>query len=209
MLSFMEQMSHADFRRCSTILGEYPLWAAQLGLYWDAFIHIVPTNPKAYLGTFLKALAQILRHEPDFWRSDLFFGYLRNHANEIDRKKSAECLLPLIHDVEDAALLLRNCFPESAERMAILLVHTGTPQAYFLLFRYFRTIEDQPELIRKYCLALLRKGDSISFNMARIVQDYFALEHLPATFSLQLKPYEFGRLEENYEVFAKFLTAAK
>lgn len=205
----MEHMSHADFRRCSTILGDSDLWAERSDHYWEAFAHIVPTYPKAYLGTFLKALSGILRHNPEFWNSETLFNYLRDQAGEIDRRKCAECLLPLIHDVEDAALLLRYCFPEPGARMAMLLVATGTPQAYFLLFRYFRTIEDRPEDIRKCCLALLRRGDAISFNMTRIVQDYFALERLPATFSLRLNPYEFGRLEENYDVFAKMLTAVQ
>ena len=42
--------------------------------------------------------------------------------------------------------------------------------------------------------------------MAYIIQDYFGLERLPATFSLHLQPYQYSRLEQSYDEFCQLLT---
>ena len=53
-------LSHADRRQCGVLLGE-ELLPAMGEEYWRIFAAVVPTDPKAYLGTFLKALSLLLR----------------------------------------------------------------------------------------------------------------------------------------------------
>ena len=180
-------LSHADRRQCGVLLGEELLPA--LGEeYWRIFAAVVPTDPKAYLGTFLKALDLLLRRDRNCWRDPLLANFLRNQASDIDRRKCAETIMPRLEGIADIEELV------------------ATPQAYFLLCKHLRTIDDDAATLRKYCIALLKRGDSLSFNMAYIIQDYFGLERLPATFSLHLQPYQYSRLEQSYDEFCQLLT---
>ena len=114
--------------------------------------------------------------------------------------------MPRLEGIADIEELMAICFPDAKESKALFLLRTATPQAYFLLFKHLRTIDDDAATLRKYCIALLKRGDSLSFNMAYIIQDYFGLERLPATFSLHLQPYQYSRLEQSYDEFCQLLT---
>ena len=205
LLQKLESMSHADFRRSSQLLGEciLPLCPEK---FWKAFSVIVPSHTKVYLGTFLKAAAELTKGERQFWHNEYLEDFLRHRANEIDSRKCAEAFLPLLTQVEDAEIFLSWCTACTPDKKALWLLHTATPTAYFLLFRHLRGIEDDNATLRKYCLALIKRGDSLSFNMACIIQDYFGLPQLPATFSLRLPPYQYSRLEKSYEVFLQTLS---
>jgi len=74
-----------------------------------------------------------------------------------------------------------------------------------MLFRLLRTAETDPETLRRYALQLISYGDKISFNLASIIEQYFDLKGLPATFSLNLRPYELSRLDAAPETFIKIL----
>lgn len=176
------------------------------GEYWRIFAAVVPTDPKAYLGTFLKALSLLLRRDRNCWRDPLLANFLCNQASDIDRRKCAETIMPRLEGIADIEELVAICFPDAKEGKALFLLRTATPQAYFLLFKHLRTIDDDAATLRKYCIALLKRGDSLSFNMAYIIQDYFGLERLPATFSLHLQPYQYSRLEQSYDEFCQLLT---
>lgn len=198
-------LSHADRRQCGVLLGEELLPA--LGEeYWQVFAAVVPADPKAYLGTFLKALSLLLRRDRNCWRDPLLANFLRNQASDIDRRKCAETIMPRLEGIADIEELVAICFPDAKEGKALFLMRAATPQTFFLLFRHLRTIEDDAATLRKYCIALLKRGDSLSFNMAYIIQDYFGLERLPATFSLHLQPYQYSRLEQSYDEFCQLLT---
>ena len=201
----VEGLSHADRRQCGVLLGE-ELLPAMGGEYWRIFAAVVPTDPKAYLGTFLKALSLLLRRDRNCWRDPLLANFLRNQASDIDRRKCAETIMPCLEGIADIEELVAICFPDAKEGKALFLLRTATPQAYFLLFKHLRTIDDDAATLRKYCIALLKRGDSLSFNMAYIIQDYFGLERLPATFSLHLQPYQYSRLEQSFDEFCQLLT---
>lgn len=203
--TMIQNLSHADRRRCGVLLGEELLPA--LGEeYWQVFAAVVPADPKAYLGTFLKALSLLLRRDRNCWRDPLLANFLRNQASDIDRRKCAETIMPCLEGIADIEELVAICFPDAKEGKALFLLRTATPQAYFLLFKHLRTIDDDAATLRKYCIALLKRGDSLSFNMAYIIQDYFDLERLPATFSLHLQPYQYSRLEQSFDEFCQLLT---
>lgn len=204
LLATLAAMSHADFRRAGKCLGETLLPSCPEH-YWELFSEVVPAHPKAHLGTFLKAAVTLTRKDAAFWKNERFVRYIRSAANDIDRSKCLEALLPLVHNVDDARELLSLCLPDPHRKLAVHLLQAGTVTSYFLLFRHLRTLEDNPDMLRKCCIALLKKGDSLSFNLACAIQDYFSLERLPATFSLHLMPYQLSRLEESFDAFRQLL----
>ena len=54
----LNELSAADFRTAGFLLADN-LLSTYPEHFWDFFLTIVPSKPKAYLGTFLKAALQL------------------------------------------------------------------------------------------------------------------------------------------------------
>lgn len=204
-------LSNTEFRTAGFLLGEelLPLLGneeeQEATVFWDFFLTIVPRHPKAYLGTFLKAAASLYKAEKLSLNDGRLDSYAKEQASPIDCKKALEALLPEIKTPQDGMRLLQLFSEEKAEAQVQALLKTSTPVGYYLLFRTLKTCEENRQLLHQCCIALLKKGDSRSFNLACILYEYFGLDQLPATFSLQIRPYQLGRLDDSYESFLKIL----
>lgn len=205
LLRTLQSLSHSEFRVVSNYLADSIL-PTNHDCFWEVFMLLVPTHPRAYLGTFLKAAATIVKQQGEkFLFHPLLAEYATEHANHIDRQKCLEALLPLVKEPQSAEHLLQYFSSTNPGTTAVSLYRSGTPLAYFHLFKYLKTVEDDAPTLRRYALALIKRGDAISFNMARVIQDYFALDNLPATFSMRLQPYQLARLDQSLEGFMSII----
>ena len=59
----LKELSNADFRTSGILLRECLLTELQGEDFWKFFLTIVPTNSRAYLGTFLKAAAVLYEYD--------------------------------------------------------------------------------------------------------------------------------------------------
>ncbi|MBR1732553.1 MAG: hypothetical protein IJ729_02275 [Alloprevotella sp.] len=204
LLACLRSLSNTDFRTAGYLLAETLLPALAGADFWKFFLNLVPADPKAYLGTFLKAAVSLYRCGDlslDAPQLETFAA----KASTIDGRKILETLLPVVaapHEVN--RLLALYCEDRPQARIAFLL-RTATAPCYYELFRNFRQLDHLPELLRRYCLQLMSRGDKLSFNLASITQAYFGLPGLPGTFSLRLEHYQLSRLDENFESFRKIL----
>lgn len=205
LLALLAGLSNAERRTAGFLLADTLLPACPEDRFWTLFRDLVTAAPKAHLGTFLKAAVRLYRAGNLRFDHESFREYARSAAGEIDKRKILEAFLPQVTDADDAARLLQAVVPESPATVLTLLLKTGTPVAYFHLFRRLQAGDAPPVVLRQYCIALMKKGDRLSFNLASILQQYFDLKNLPGTFSLQLHPYELHRLDGTYETFRKVL----
>ncbi len=205
LYGMLNQLHATDFRTAGYLLGEVLLPVLTGDAYWEVFLAIVPRAPKAYLGTFLKAGRQLYEAGRLSVSGDVLRRFVEAGATDIDRKKTIDAFLPLLCTPGEAEGLLNAFDVEPGQRISYLL-SAGSRPCCFLLFRQLKVMDDL-SLIRRCCLALIRRGDRLSFNLASLLTHYFALEGIPGTFSLQLHPYEQGRLDASYEAFDKILTS--
>lgn len=204
LLALLQSLSHSEFRHASHQLAEHIL-PAHPDNFWSIFYHVVPTSPKAYLGTFLRAARAVVTRLPASLFHPLLAEYATQSANQKDKQKCLEALLPLAQNVEQSEYVLKLFASATPSATAMSLYRVGTPLSYYHLFRYLRTIDDDVDTLRRYAIALIKRGDTISFNLACIIQHYFGLQRLPATFSLHLHSYQLAKLEESYEGFISVL----
>lgn len=210
----LSHLSHQDFRTAGFLLSEelFPLYFGQSRVsgdnrdFWHFFITMVPSSPKAYLGTFLKALAVLYENEAITLNDPRFLRYACEQAAPIDCRKILEMMLPRLKVPSEIESLL-SMFSHilTPEQCASFLLRAGTLPCFYILFKLLKMQDATPELLRKYCVLLMRKGDHLSFNMACILHSYFDLSDLPGTFSLQLRPYQLGKLDESYEGFSAII----
>lgn len=194
-------LSHAARRSAAQLLGADLLPGAPEAAYWALFSELVPQEPKAWLGTFLKAAVRRYRAGSLHLGDPHLRTFAATRASDIDRRKVISALLPAISDEPDAALLLRLFAPEQPEALGKLLAQCPTPPASYHLFRLLQRQDAPATTVRRYCLLLMKRGDRLAFNTASLLAGYFGITGLPGTFSLKIPPYQLGRLDLSYEKF--------
>ena len=202
--SYLQAMSNSDFRTASYMMGNGLLSTIAQNRYWLFFFALVPSAPKAFLGTFLKGLADRLAkgEKIDFSMPELR-GYAKNVATDIDKQKIMEVLLPRLSSPEECRLLMELFGSGNGRDVLHNLLRAGTPASYYCMFTILRQYDDDPQLIRFYCGQLIKKGDALSFKVASLLHSYFGIEEVSGNFSLTLHPYELGRIEMSFDNFIK------
>lgn len=196
----LANLKSMDFKTAGFLLAEELLPTINEALFWECFTTIVPTNPKAYLGTFLKGAVALHRQGALTLTHETLSVYSQSGISTIDCRKVLEALLPLAKKHEEITFLLRHFTADVQQRITLLLRITTLPAAY-ALFQEMKTMEEDASLLRSTCLALMKRGDAHAFRLASLCVSYFGLEELPGTFSLTLQPYELSRLDQSYETF--------
>lgn len=196
----LANLKSTDFKTAGFLLAEDLLPSLEESLFWQCFLSIVPTNPKAYLGTFLKGAVTLYNKGELCLTTEALQDYSLSGISAIDCRKVLEALLPIAKSHEEIAYLLRLFTSDIQQRLSLLLRINTLPAAY-ALFHEMKTQEEELDLLRQTCLALMKRGDSRAFRLASICASYFGLEDIPGTFSLTLQPYELSRLDQSYEAF--------
>lgn len=210
LLLYLKSLSNSQFRRASAELGEHVLVEVGTDCFWSVFQTLFRDNRKAYLGTLLKALATRIANENTSSNTitaetDAFdnedFAALCNEMNETDRKKLLLSILPHLHSPALAERFFRQCGLMESSTWIPFLLQVRTAPCAFLLLKSLRYVEHDRALLIRTCHFLIKNGDCISFNLASLMRASFGLEEVKGTFSLNLKPYQLNRIEQNYDAF--------
>ena len=207
LLDHFKAMSHGQFRMASTALADSALLSENCSEenYWKVFAGIVPTNPKAFLGTFLKAAVR--RYEEGGLHISLSpeLQSFAAQASPIDKRKVMDAFLPKVKTSEEVDVLLRLFVTGEPKDRVNALLKVDTAVACYCLFRELRQQEGEDALIHQTALSLMRRQTKHGYNLASMIQAYFGLAPLPGSFSLRLNPYELSQLERSEEEFMKIL----
>lgn len=205
LLALMKSLSNSDFRRAGMLLGEkvLPQAVGSSDAFWALFHEVVAANPKAYLGTFLKAAVRLYKEERLQLSSNPHLEAFAAAATPIDCVKTLEALLPIARTPDEVALLLSLFGGSNREQRMKHLLKAATKPAYHQLFELLRREEGDTPFLRQAAILLIRQNSEPAFRMASIVCQYFGLTDVPCTFSLQVQPYELSKLEHSYESFLR------
>lgn len=210
LLAYLAEMSNAQFRNASRVLGERLLPSVDNDVFWPLFRALFLSDRKAYLGTLLKALALRLSprgaevstsslQESGIWTSE--FVSVCHELTDTDRKKVLLSLLPLFASPSDVECLFLQCGLKEGSSWIPFLLQVQSKPCYFLLLKALRYVEHDKPLLIRTCHFLMKRGDGLSFSMASLLRLSFGLEEVRGTFSLSLEPYQLARVEQSYEAF--------
>ncbi len=203
---YLGSLSHRDFRMAGDIIGR-TLVQTEAEAFWGAFHALLTFHAKAFLGTMLKAIplrrqtVGFTLHHGGFL---LVADYLNGQGTEVDRMKFITGMLSVFEDnPEELVYLFKTLLVESPRLQMDFLLRGNSMASYYLLFLAMRQLEHDRALLVRCCGFLMKKGDTLSFNLTSMFKTYFDLQELKGTFSLCLTPYELGRLDASYELFRK------
>ena len=210
LLAYLAEMSNAQFRNASRVLGERLLPSVGNDVFWQNFSTLFLSDRKAYLGTLLKALVLRLSprgaevttsglEESGIWEPE--FVSVCAELTDTDRKKVLLALLPLLASPADAERLLLQCGLKEGSAWIPFLLQVQSRPCYFLLLKALRYVEHDKPLLIRTCHFLMKRGDGLSFSLASLLRLSFGLEEVRGTFSLSLEPYQLARIEQSYDAF--------
>lgn len=202
--TYVMGLNNTEFRTAGYLLSDVILPTLDGATYWKVFSILVPTNSKAFLGTFLKAAVYQFKAGTLTLSRETLSNFAAVATN-IDKRKTLEALLPVMWQAEEVHLLLDLFCGGNLKSCLAFLVNQDTVACYFELFRQMKQLEGQTEDLQHYTMLMMRKGTKRAFNMAAIVKAYFGLDTLPGTFSLHLEAYQLSRLDSSYEAFCHLL----
>lgn len=198
-----------DYRQVCGMMRDFPFWEPlpDEETFWKFATYFVNRNSKAFLGTFLKAMVSIHTHRSMNFSSPAFEEFTAVCITDIDCRKVIEAVAPLLSTPESLARFLTLLPPIKQNHTLLVntLFHISTDVARFLFFKELKQHDDDTAMLRRYAVELIRRGDRRSFNLACILQRYFALEGVPGTFALEIPEYELSRLDQ-YSAFLKILS---
>lgn len=205
---YLATLTHSQFRTASSILCDETLLLLRGSDFWECFLTVVPSSPKAFLTTFLKAAVRLYEdglidiHDKSLAE---YAGSVSLQENDIDEKKTMAALLPIVRTVEEINELFKIFGVESVHRKVAYLMPCNGIAAYYVLFQCFRRMDHAPELLSFHCNRLMAKGEDRAFNLVSIMKCYFDLPSVKGTFSLKLSSYELSRLDSSFDDFRKII----
>ena len=201
----LSSLSHAQFRMAGIMIGERYAPRMDSASFWTLARCLVEWDSKAFLVTMLKAAVLRAAGEPSFMHDEGFADFC-TVLNDVDKFKLLARLLPVAHDHDDVPRLFALIGWTDRRQWLQPLMQVSSMPCYYTLFLALRTIEDDRAYLIRTAVYLMKKGDSLSFNMACLVKEYFALDEVKGTFSMKLKPYQFSRVETSYDAFRSLMS---
>ncbi len=202
--ALLPTLTVAEFRTASFMLANSLLPSVPANDFWRFFAVVVPSDSKAFLGTFLKVAAQRIAVgtlQQDFHTLSAFMLT----ATPIDKRKTLQALLPVEKHPENISHLLVTASPQTIEAYAAALVPTDNVACYYCLFRAMKLFDASTAQIRSICLQLMRLQNPLAYRFVAVIKVYFGIENLPGTLSLKIAPWQLGRLDSSYENFRKIV----
>ena len=207
LASYFSGLSNTDFRTACNMMANdlMPQW--EENDYWDCFMVLFNSNPKAWLVTMLKAAVKKYNEGTLSFSGDTFKRLCRSIRQEnrkIDESKLLRNILPILKMPEEIETIFSFLQLED-KTAARYLTDCDTMPCYFVLFQKMRRMDNSPEYLSLLCAELLRKGGDKAFNFVSMIKNYFDLSAVKGVFSLKINPYELSRLDSSFELFCQML----
>ena len=207
---YLLAMTNSAFRVASRLLSEKILPQFEGDDFWRVFAYLSLLRPKAFLGTCLKASSALYVKNKILFKGkalNAYALYLKEHSMKVDVCKFMKASVVLLKEDKEFVELWKMFGIEKAEERIDFMMYGTSPTLYYEIFKECKRLQDSHDFLRKLCYALIRKGDSESFNLASIICAYFDINGVGAMFSLKIEPYKLNYLDASQYNFEKVITS--
>jgi len=199
-------MSNSEYRKAEVTVREKVMTQLPNQLFWEAYLHLLIIRRQSFVTCILSAHHLALHHQLDFNCKEAIelSKWLKANSPET-AEKIVKMAVPIMQNIEQLENLFQLFNYNDEQKVAAILVKETTPHAYYVLFNVMRHGADNQKLLHSVCLAMMKKNDDLSFNMASLIRSYFDLNDIKSTFSLQIEPYELSYIEQSFDTFLHVL----
>ena len=200
------KMSNADFRRTEALVRTSVMPALSNDDFWEAYLHLLMYRRQSFLPCIssVRELARSGQVDFDCPKAKELALWMRQMSPESEAKV-VRMAVPLLATAGQILSLFRLMDFTDERNCAAVLVKESSAHAYYALFEVLKRVPDNRQLLRAVCLAIMKKCDDLSFNMASILKIYFGMDDIKSSFSLSVEPYELSYIDRSYENFLRVL----
>lgn len=203
------KMSNSDFRRAESIVRDKVVPELDGSSFWQTYLHLLEYRHQAFITCILGVSSLVASGGLDFSSDEArAVAACLNRISPAAPRKVMDMLLPMLVSVEQISAVFRLFGIDDEKSRAVHLIKLTSPIAYYMLFLALRHSGDRA-LASACCVALQKKNDDLSCNMASIIDQYFGLDNVKCRLTLNLKPYEHSYLEASYDNFVHLLTGRR
>ena len=203
-------MTNSAFRVASRLLSDNVLPQFAGEDFWRVFSYLSLLRPKAFLGTCLKASSALYVENKILFKGKALSAYalyLKEHSMNVDVCKFLKASVVLLREDGEFVGLWKMFGIEKAEERIEFMMYGTSPALYYEIFKECKRLQDSHDFLRRLCYILIKKGDTMSFNLASIICAYFDINGVGAMFSLKIEPYKLNYLDASQCNFEKVITS--
>lgn len=209
MARMLNSLSNMEFRQMEQVVRSSVLPDLDNDLFWETLLHLILFKRQAFISGVISCEHLIKKDTFNIDNDSVKALYEYLHENNPDSlTKMANMMIPLlnsearINDMFDAFHI-----DNEISRISVLL-KTDTPLSYYLIFKNLKIADDRL-VARKYCTIMMKRNSDMAFNAVSLIKTYWALDDLPARFSLNIAEYELNHIDRNYSNFEHILNGKR
>ncbi len=205
LIELLRTLSNAQFRTAGYLLGEELLANVSAENFLLFYRSLIAYDARAFLVTLTKCFVSRIHSGVSILNCETI-EKLSEGFGEVDKQKFLQITLREAKTADEVCLLFNTlCIQEPQVRVSFLIKENTLP-CMFVLFKTLRHLEHEHDFLVRVAYFLIKRGDSLSFNMACLIKEFFGLNEVKNTFSLRLKPYQLARLELSYAAFCEVIS---
>ena len=209
MKRMLSSLSNMEFRRIEQTVRQNVLPYLENDLYWEALLHLIIFKRQAFISGIFACEHLIRTGTLNVNNESVSALYKHLKENNPDSLiKMTNMMLPLLQ-TEQQVNDVFNAFhiDNDITRLSVLL-KVESPLSYYIIFKTLKIVDDKI-VANKCSKVIMKRNNDMAFNAVSLIKSYFALDELPARFSLTIPEYELNHIDRNYNTFLNILNGKR
>lgn len=194
-----------EFRRMETHVRTVVMPSLDNDLFWEALLHLIIFKRAAFI-TGVLAIEHLVKNNTLNFDNDStkqLADYLKR-TNPESLTKLANMMLPLLSNEQQINSMFSALHKDDEIGKLAVLLKVDSPLSYYLIFKNLKMLDDHI-VVRKCCMALMKRKSDMAFNAVSMMKTYWDLDDMPARFSLNIEEYELNHIDKNFDTFCNVL----
>lgn len=209
MSRMLDSLSNMEFRLMEHAVRSSVLPHLDNDLFWESLLHLIIYKRPAFIAGVTSCEHLVKANTLDFTNESI--KALSQHlsaTNPESLKKIANMLLPILKsEAQVQAMFTAFHLDDEIARIGSLL-KVDTPLSYYLIFKSLKMLDDRV-IARKCCTVIMKRNNDMAFNAVSLIKTYWAIDDLPARFSLNIEEYELSFIDRNFANFERILNGKR
>lgn len=209
MKRMLSSLSNMEFRRIEQTVRQNVLPYLENDLYWEALLHLIIFKRQAFISGIFACEHLIRTDTLNVNNESVSALYKHLKENNPDSLiKMTNMMLPLLQSEQQVNDVF-NAFhiDNDITRLSVLL-KVESPLSYYIIFKTLKIVDDKI-VANKCSKVIMKRNNDMAFNAVSLIKSYFALDELPARFSLTIPEYELNHIDRNYNTFLNILNGKR
>lgn len=200
----LHALSNSELRRMEHTMRVEILPQLNNDSFWETLLHLIQFKRQAFIAGVTAAEHLANDDTLDFTcqHVKMLTTFLKGSDATV---KICNMLMPLLKNERQVDEMFDSFrINDELTKIAVML-KVNSVLSYYCIFKQLKIMHNCREIGYRCCIAMMKRNDDRSWNMASILQCYFGIDELKSKLALNIESYELSHLDKNYNTFVHFL----